>query len=134
LQGGFCIKKLNKYKDKNKINMKDRDRALFEAGIKLGALYHQFTGTPVSAETIESLQKAIEESIALQPYVESIKVKIDRELMAQKLNQFGYCELTGELLEVEITVKYGSAVVKAGMSYDKKLEYPLMRVISIKEI
>ncbi len=37
------------------------------------------------------------------------------------------------MLEVEITVKYGSAAVKARLSYDKKLAYPLMRIISIKE-
>ncbi|MEM2990300.1 MAG: dihydroneopterin aldolase family protein [Halobacteria archaeon] len=122
----------NKIKIKNKINIKNRDRALFEAGIKLGALYHQFTGTPVSIETIESLQKAIEESIALQPYVESIKVKIAEKLVEQKLNKFGYCELNGEMIEVEVTVKYGNARVKARLSYDKKLAYPLMQIIDIK--
>ncbi|MEM2933338.1 MAG: dihydroneopterin aldolase family protein [Methanocellales archaeon] len=117
---------------KNKI-IRDRDRALFEAGIKLGALYHQFTGTPVSIETIESLQKAIEESISLQPHVESIKVNIDRKLVMQKLNKFGYCELDGEMLKVEVTVKIGSVMVKAGLSYDKKLAYPLMHIINIKD-
>ena len=31
----------------------ERDNALFEAGIKLGALYHQFSGSPVNMRTID---------------------------------------------------------------------------------
>ena len=37
----------------------DRDRAVFEAGIKLGALYHQFVGTPISVDTIDNLARTI---------------------------------------------------------------------------
>ena len=37
-----------------------RDNALFEAGIKLGALYHQFVGAPVNHDTADSLEQAIE--------------------------------------------------------------------------
>ena len=29
----------------------ERDRAIFEAGIKLGALYHQWVGTPISKKS-----------------------------------------------------------------------------------
>ncbi|MCK5108837.1 MAG: hypothetical protein KAR25_04025, partial [Methanosarcinales archaeon] len=47
----------------------DRDRALLEVGIKLGAMYHQFTGSPVNPDTAGSLAQAIEDSISLQPYV-----------------------------------------------------------------
>lgn len=79
------------------------------------------------------MQKAIEESISLQPYVESIKVRIDEELVMQKLNKFGYCELNGEMLEVEVTVKYGNARVKAGLRYDEKIAYPLMQILDIEE-
>ncbi|MFH0966806.1 MAG: dihydroneopterin aldolase family protein, partial [Methanobacteriota archaeon] len=38
----------------------DRERAAFEAGIKLGALYHQWVGTPVSRESANSLKLAME--------------------------------------------------------------------------
>jgi len=31
--------------------MSDREQAIFEAGIKLGALYHQWVGTPISQES-----------------------------------------------------------------------------------
>lgn len=113
----------------------DRDNALFEAGIKLGALYHQFTGSPVNLNTVSSLEKAIQESISVQPYVKEISVKIDREMLKSKLSsQFGYSELQGPMLEVKITVKYGSVKVKVGMEYDPELDYPLMKIEGIEEL
>jgi hypothetical protein len=113
----------------------DRDNALFEAGIKLGALYHQFTGSPVNLDTASSLEQAIQESISVQPYVEEISVKIDRDLLKSKLNnEFGYSELQGPMLKVNITVRYGSSKVRVGMEYDPKLNYPLMKILEIEEI
>jgi len=101
-----------------------RDQAIFEAGIKLGALYHQFTGTPVSPESADSLERAIEDSIRNQPYVESIKVRIDREVLKKNINRFGYAELTGLMLEVELLVKVGDVRVHARMRVVDG--YPLM--------
>ena len=115
----------------NKIT--DRDNALFEAGIKLGALYHQFTGSPVNLKTASSLEQAIQESISVQPFVENISVKIDRDLLKSKLNsEFGYTELRGPMLEVKITVKYGSSRVEVAMEYDPELNYPLMKIVEIE--
>jgi len=112
----------------------DRDNALFEAGIKLGALYHQFTGSPVNLDTVSSLEQAIRESISVQPYVEDISVKIDRDLLKSKLNgEFGYTELQGPMLDVKITVKFGSIKVKVGMKYNPELNYPLMKIEEIEE-
>jgi hypothetical protein len=112
----------------------DRDNALFEAGIKLGALYHQFTGSPVNLDTVSSLEKAIQESISVQPYVEDISVKINRDLLKSKLNgEFGYTELQGPMLDVKITVKFGSVKVKVGMKYNPELNYPLMKIEEIEE-
>ena len=111
----------------------DRDNALFEAGIKLGALYHQFTGSPVNMKTVSSLEKAIEKSISVQPFVENISVKIDRSLLKSKLNsEFGYTELQGPMLEVKITIKYGSSVVRVAMEYDPEMNYPLMKIQHIE--
>jgi dihydroneopterin aldolase len=111
----------------------DRDNALFEAGIKLGALYHQFTGSPVNLNTASSLEQAIQESISVQPYVENISVKIDRDMLKSKLsNEFGYSELQGPMLKVKISVKYGSVKVKVGMEYDSELNYPLMKIEEIE--
>ena len=113
----------------------DRDNALFEAGIKLGALYHQFTGSPVNLDTVSSLEHAIQESISVQPYVNEISVKINRDMLKSKLNsEFGYFELQGPMLEVKITVKYGSAIVKVGMEYNPELNYPLMKIEEIEEV
>lgn len=113
----------------------DRDNALFEAGIKLGALYHQFTGSPVNLNTVSSLEQAIQESISVQPYVEEISVKIDRDMLKSKLNnEFGYSELQGPMLKVKITVRYGSSKIKVGMEYDPELNYPLMKILGIEEI
>jgi hypothetical protein len=113
----------------------DRDNALFEAGIKLGALYHQFTGSPVNLDTASSLEQAIQESISVQPYVEEISVKIDRDMLKSKLNnEFGYFELQGPMFKVKITVRYGSSKVKVGMEYDPELNYPLMKILEIEEI
>ena len=112
----------------------DRDNVLFEAGIKLGALYHQFTGSPVNLDTVSSLEQAIRESISVQPYVEDISVKINRDLLKSKLNgEFGYTELQGPMLDVKITVKFGSVKVKVGMKYNPELNYPLMKIEEIEE-
>ena len=117
---------------REKIN--DRDNALFEAGIKLGALYHQFTGSPVNLNTVSSLERAIQESISVQPYVEDISVKIDRDMLKGKLSkEFGYFELQGPMLKVRIAVKYGSSKVKVGMEYNPELNYPLMKIEEIEE-
>jgi hypothetical protein len=109
----------------------DRDNALFEAGIKLGALYHQFIGTPVSTETAEMLERAIERSVALQPWVNSVEVSINREKVSEIENQFKYCELSGVMLDVKVVVLYGQVEVHARLKYEDEMDYPLMRVEKI---
>ncbi|MCD4703582.1 MAG: dihydroneopterin aldolase family protein [Methanosarcinaceae archaeon] len=107
----------------------DRDNALFEAGIKLGALYHQFTGSPVNLQTVESLEQAIAQSISVQPFVSSITVTIDRDMVGSNLNdEFGYCELEGAMLDVQLDVVYGDTAIHASLRYDKELAYPLMKI------
>ena len=106
----------------------DRDIAVFEAGIKLGALYHQFIGTPVSPETAGTLETAIERSVSLQPWVRSVKARIDRERVRACANEFKYCELQGEMLDVTVVVRYKAAEVRARVSYDADLAYPLMQL------
>ncbi|PXF57498.1 MAG: hypothetical protein C4B59_15145 [Candidatus Methanogaster sp.] len=111
----------------------DRDTALFESGIKLGALYHQFVGSPVNLSTAGSLEAAIRDSISLQPYVQSITVAIDREMIRERINDFGYCELEGRMLGVEAVIRYGTAVVHVGMRYDAEMDYPMMSVQRIEQ-
>nr|WP_319508531.1 dihydroneopterin aldolase family protein [uncultured Methanolobus sp.] len=110
----------------------DRDNVLFEAGIKLGALYHQFTGSPVNLKTADSLEKAIQESISVQPCVENIKVSINRDMIRSKLNsEYGYCELEGRMLDVSITASFKSAKVDVSLAFDTELDYPLMKIENI---
>jgi hypothetical protein len=112
----------------------ERDNALFEAGIKLGALYHQFVGSPVNMNTIDSLEQAISESISVQPYVEKISVKINRDIVAANSSgKFGYCELEGRMLEVETLIVYGQITAKVGLKFDQLLDYPLMQIIEVTE-
>lgn len=106
----------------------DRDIAVFEAGIKLGALYHQFIGTPVSTETVGVLETAIERSVSLQPWVNSVEVEIDREKVRENENAFRYCELRGEMLDVKVVVRYEKVEVHVRVKYEEHRGYPLMRV------
>lgn len=111
----------------------DRDNALFEAGIKLGALYHQFTGSPINLKTVDSLEQAISRSISVQPFVEDITVLINRDMVRSNLNnEFGYCELEGRMLDVRISILYGDVRAKVVLEYDGGLEYPLMRIESVE--
>jgi hypothetical protein len=107
----------------------DREKAAFEAGIKLGALYHQFVGTPIARETAATVEAAIEQAVGLQPYVTGITVRLNRDLMVS--NRFGYSELTGKMFDVEITTTVGEAVCRARLSLQD--DYPMMEIIEIHE-
>ena len=105
----------------------NREIAAFEAGIKLGALYHQFVGSPVSPKTADSLERAIEESISLQPYVRRVDVRIDRRMLSE--NAFGYGELEGRMIYAEVEIDYQGETVRARLEYDPDKNYPLMKLI-----
>ncbi len=106
----------------------DKERALFEVGIKLGALYHQYVGMPINPDMLDELERVIEKSVSLQPYVKNVKVSIDREMVQKGLNEFGYCELEGKMLDVRVEVQYKSAKVVGRIKYDEARDYPMMFV------
>ena len=108
----------------------DRERAIFEAGIKLGALYHQWVGTPVTQESASSVESAIEKAVILQPFVEEITVNLDRSLMQK--NVFGYGELSGLMFDVEIVTRVGFAYCRAALAPENS--YPLMKILECHEI
>jgi hypothetical protein len=112
----------------------DREQALFEVGIKLGGLFHQFVGVPVSGTTAGSLEKAIEEAVSLQPYVKEVHIEIDPERGGPVgSGRHGYRYLTAPMLLAEIVVEVGGARVKALLSFREDLKYPLMRVVLDEE-
>jgi dihydroneopterin aldolase len=108
----------------------DRERAVFEAAIKLGALYHQWVGTPISRQSAGSVETAIEKAVILQPFVEEITVNLDRSLMTE--NRFGYSELSGLMFNVEIVTRVGFTYCHARLAPEKG--YPFMSIVECNEI
>ncbi|HEX3002120.1 MAG TPA: dihydroneopterin aldolase family protein [Methanoregula sp.] len=108
----------------------DREKAVFEAGIKMGALYHQWVGTPISRASAAGVETAIEQSVILQPFVEEITVRLDRTMMTE--NSFGYSELSGMMFDVEIITRVGFTYCRARLSPEKG--YPLMKIVECHEI
>lgn len=108
----------------------DREQAIFEAAIKLGALYHQWVGTPISRTSAASVESAIEKAVILQPFVEEITVRLDRSRMTENL--YGYSELSGLMYDVEIVTRVGFAYCRAHLAPHDG--YPLMRIVECHEI
>ncbi len=108
---------------------RDRDQAIFEAAIKLGALYHQWVGTPVSPSTASTLESAIQESVSLQPFVADIHISLDRSQMSG--NIYGYSELKGTMFNVDLITKVGTSCCHARLQ--RKGDYPLMEIVSCYE-
>jgi hypothetical protein len=105
------------------------ERAAFEAGIKLGALFHQFIGAPVSLENAEILEKAIESCVRLQPHVVEAHVRIRRDTLKEKLSAFKYTSLDSSMIEVRVVVEVEGAKAEAVLEWDEELKYPLMRLL-----
>ncbi len=105
-------------------------RACFEAGIKLGALFHQFVGVPIGFENVDLVEKAIESCVKLQPFVKDVKVEIDREKIKERLSSFNYTTLTPDMIRAEVTVEVEGVRVKGVLSWNEEMRYPYMDVIS----
>jgi hypothetical protein len=118
--------KANKY-----FNCTDSERAAFEAGIKLGTVYHQFVGAPISQNNVEVMEKAIAEGAKVQPFVKDAIVKIDRSKLREKSTEFDYLTLTGDMLDVTLSVKFRDVELICEMKHIKEMDYPLM---FIKEV
>jgi len=103
----------------------DRDRAAFEAGIKLGSIVHQYVGSPLTSATAPSLERAIEAATRVQPLVERVRVRIDKERMRTR-GPYKYGVLTEDLLDVEVSVRVGAAQAVGALRYVPELDYPLM--------
>jgi|YelNatPaOPRAMG01_1025707.scaffolds.fasta_scaffold04325_10 hypothetical protein len=104
----------------------DSERAAFEAGIKLGTIYHQFVGTPISRDNVEFLEKAIAEGTKIQPFVEDAQIRISRKGLKSKKSEFDYLSLTPNMLSVRLIINYKGVRIVAGMKYVKEMDYPLM--------
>ncbi len=117
----------------NRFNCSVKERAIFESGIKLATIYHQFVGTPVNPTSVEPLELAIEESILAQPYVSDVEVYIDRTRFSMGGDEYNYLSLTGDMIDAKVTIRIDDVIVVSEMRYDEELKYPLMFVSRIEE-
>ncbi len=107
-----------------------REALLFEAGIKLGGVFHQYLGTPVSPRTAGPLARAIELALGLQPFVREARVAIRPERGGPVgEGKFAYRYLTAEMLEVRVRLVDGPLEVEAKLAHRPDLRYPLMSVV-----
>ena len=109
-----------------------RERAVFEAGIKMGTIYLQFVGTPFNRDTVADLERLIAETIGVQPYVDDVTVRIDRSVFDRGDDTYSYVSLTGEMIDAVVRIVMGDVSVTAEMRYDPELDYPLMYISSVE--
>jgi len=109
-----------------------REALLFEAGVKLGGVFHQFVGMPVAPETSEGLARTIERAVRLQPFVTDVRVAIEPARGGPVgSGLFAYRYLTPEMMRVEVTLQDGSTTVVACLDHRADLKYPLMSVLTV---
>ena len=115
-------------------NCEDRDRASFEAGIKLASLYHQYVGAPVNRDNARYLEDAMENGLLTQPYVTKASVEIEKDILDEYLSHYGYASLNDRMIKAEITIEFNEYRVKASIGWVDELNYPLMRIDRIEKI
>lgn len=114
-------------------NITTRERAIFEGAISMGALFHQFVGTPVNKNTKKSLETSMEESLKLQPAIEDVEVEIRFDKLEESMTEFDYTSLTGDMLDVKIHTKVDNVKAIIRIEFIEELNYPLMYVESIED-
>ena len=114
-------------------NISNRERALFEGAITMGALFHQFIGTPVNLESVLDLERSIKTAMELQPCIERVDIEINRKILEETKNEFNYVSLSGEMVKVEVISAYKGKKAVLMLEYINELNYPLMYVKEIDE-
>lgn len=114
-----------------------RDRAVFEAGIALGAVYHQLVGFPVSRnpKLLKLLEEAFSQAFSLQPFRSRVKISIPPRRLGRtgKSPYRRYEALKGDQLDVNVEISYKGVDVKACLRYVPELGYPLMFIEDLVE-
>jgi dihydroneopterin aldolase len=113
-------------------NISERERAIFEGAITMGALFHQFVGTPVNTENAATLERSIKDAMELQPCIKKVEVVINKEILEKVKNEYSYMSLTGDMLDVKVVAEYGDRKAFIRLRYIEDLNYPLMYVEKIE--
>lgn len=112
-------------------NISHRERAIFEGAITMGALFHQFDGTPVNLKSAETLEKAMQDAMELQPCIVKVEVTINRSMLEEIENEYDYTTLNGNMMDVKVLSFYEGKKAVIRMKYIAELDYPLMYVEKI---
>ena len=112
----------------------ERDRAIFEGAITLGAIFHQFNGIPITKSLIPLVEETIEKTMAVQPFIKKIDVKIDEKILRNHEHPYDYSALSGEMFELDVISQYNNFRVHFGMKYVEALNFPLMFIKKIEKI
>lgn len=118
--------------ESDRFNCSNGERAAFEAGIKLGSLFHQFIGTPVSMENISDIEKAMTSAMRTQPHVVEAEVRIDKTEMVRSLSGLEYCPLNDKMLRAEVLIDVRGIRCRAFLERDEDLNYTLMWIGSME--
>jgi len=102
--------------------------------VKLGSIYHQYLGTPVSRRTVRSLERAIEEATSVQPHVHRVRVQLRRQGLRSGTHLMEYSSLSEGMLSVDLAIRYGTTEVVAKLRYLDDLAYPLMYIEKVRHL
>ena len=94
---------------------------------------HPYRPRHTDRKKTERIEKAMEESLSLQPAIDNVEVKIRFDKLEESMTEFDYTSLTGDMLDVRIYSKVDeiSAVIK--IEFIEELNYPLMYVEKIED-
>jgi hypothetical protein len=112
-----------------------RERAIFEGGIALGAICHQFSGMPVSPDRVvlRSIERAIEKSMRLAPYKRRVSVRIRAGALRKRgRSPYYYQTLEERHLDLTVVAAFSGYEAIVRMRYVPALCFPLMYVEKIK--
>jgi dihydroneopterin aldolase len=113
----------------HRADLTPREALLFEAGIKLGGIFHQYLGTPVSPRTAPALARAIRDAVRLQPFVTDARVSIAPARGGPTgRGRLAYRYLTAEMLDVTVWLADAAVEVEARLRHRPDLRYVLMSV------
>jgi dihydroneopterin aldolase len=100
--------------------------------VKLGGVFHQYLGIPVTPRTAAGIARMIERAVRLQPYVVEVRAAVDpRQGGALGRGRFAYRYLTPEMLDVTVRLRDGAEEVEARLAHRPDLRYPLMSVVRV---